>query len=741
MKNQQKNDVSRMHTNRVLNALTSCQRKVYLKLERKQFSALFGDYETGLSITDLTRYQRRFNGVKSEYRGKNFGFTAFAAETDQSFNRDEIRGDGTSGLYQLSNTPIIANSQEVRIEVRDRFDSGVVLSTQNLSNFVDYNLDTLTGTLYFKQPVPSRDLNFNPVFIVVEYESIANSTEDVVAGGRASMRSSNDSFEFGVTHVNDGTQGAEADLSGVDLRWQINDQTILKAEVAESNSTVAGVQQNGSASFVTLEHNGENVDVRAFIREVDDNFGVGYQSTADQGVRRLGIDARAKLGERVYVEGEAGWQQQLLTEDIRNLARAKLRYEWNSFNASVGVSHAEDNFEDGDTRTSDLAELNISKKIFDGKLNLRAGGSTEISKEAANLDHPTSFVLGADYRIRTGIDLVAEYEDARGRDIQATMTRVGVRATPWSRAQINTSVTNEVSEFGPRLFSNVGLIQGFQLNDQWSMDIGLDQSSTILDSNARPIDPDRELATGSFNEDFLAAYAGALYTAELWSANMRVEHRNSDSEERNSALFGWYRQPTTGHGLSAGLTVFRSEMLLGQSMTSADLKLGWAYRLADSKWSFLDRVDLVYDDLNTGTATERSWRLINNFNANRRFGADMQMSLQYAFKYVRSEFGGNGFNGFTDLIGFDLRRGLGGRWDIGANTSIYHSYQSKVIDYGAGLDVGFNLATNMWITLGYNFAGFHDEDFSQARYTAHGPYLRFSIKADQRTLKDIAGQR
>jgi outer membrane protein OmpA-like peptidoglycan-associated protein len=717
------------------------QRKLYLKLERNQFYAMFGDYETGLSITDLTRYQRRFNGVKSEYRGKNFGFTAFAAETDQSFNRDEIRGDGTSGLYQLNNAPIIANSEAVRIEVRDRFDSGVVLSTQNLSNFVDYNLDTLTGTLYFKQPVPSRDLNFNPVFIVVEYESIANSTEDVVAGGRASMRSTNDSFEFGVTHVNDGTQGAEADLSGVDLRWQINDQTILKAEVAESNSTVAGVQQNGSASFVTLEHNGENVDVRAFIREVDDNFGVGYQSTADQGVRRLGIDARAKLGERVYVEGEAGWQQQLLTEDIRNLARAKLRYEWNSFNASVGVSHAEDKFEDGDTRTSDLAELNISKKIFDGKLNLRAGGSTEISKDAANLDHPTSFVLGADYRIRTGIDLVAEYEDARGRDIQATMTRVGVRATPWSRAQINTSVTNEVSEFGPRLFSNVGLIQGFQLNDQWSMDIGLDQSSTILDSNARPFDPDRELATGSFNEDFLAAYAGALYTAELWSANMRVEHRNSDSEERNSALFGWYRQPTTGHGLSAGLTVFRSEMLLGQSMTSADLKLGWAYRLADSKWSFLDRVDLVYDDLNTGAATERSWRLINNFNANRRFGADMQMSLQYAFKYVRSEFGGNGFNGFTDLIGFDLRRGLGGRWDIGANTSIYHSYQSKVIDYGAGLDVGFNLATNMWITLGYNFAGFHDEDFSQARYTAHGPYLRFSIKADQRTLKDIAGQR
>ena len=119
----------------------------------------------------------------------------------------------------------------------------------------------------------------------------------------------------------------------------------------------------------------------------------------------------------------------------------------------------------------------------------------------------------------------------------------------------------------------------------------------------------------------------------------------------------------------------------------------------------------------------------------------MNPDCQNAFKYVRSEFGGSGFSGYTDLIGFDLRRGLRGRWDIGVNTSIYDSYQSTVIDYGAGLDVGFNLATNLRLTLGYNIIGFHDEDFTQARYTAQGPYLRFSIKADQRTLKDIAGQR
>jgi opacity protein-like surface antigen len=717
------------------------QRKLYVKLERSQFYALFGDYETGMSITDLARYQRRFNGLKSEYRGESLGYTVFAAETDQSFNRDEIRGDGTSGLYQLSAAPIIANSDSIRIETRDRFDSGVVLSTQNLARFLDYNLDTLTGTVYFKKPIPSRDVEFNPVYIVAEYESIATGSDDIVAGGRGSVSLASDTLEFGVSHINDASGGAESELTGVDMRWQINEQTLLKAEVADSEATIGGVPQDGSAHSISIEHNGENVDVRAFMREVDEGFGLGYQSEADKGIRRVGVDARAKVSERFSVEGEAGWQQNLQTDAIRNLARGQVRYEKNAFTARVGIAHAEDTFDDGEKRTSQLAELGVTQKVLDGKMRLRLGGSVALNEDAENIDYPTSVVLGAEYRVMDGIDLVAEYEDATGRDVEATMTRVGVKASPWSRAQLNSFVTNEVTEFGPRLFANVGLIQGFQLNDKWIMDFGVDHAETLVDASARVFDADRELPSGSFNEDFFAAYTGAMYTSELWSANARIEVRDSDSEERLTMLAGWYRQPTQGHGLSAGLTAFTTDSATGGDLSQVNLKFGWAYRLADREWAFLNRIDLIADEMNTIGSDEKSWRLINNFNANRRFGAATELSLQYAFKYVRSNFDGDAFTGYTDLIGVDLRHGFRDRWDVGINTSVYHSYQSKVLDYGIGADVGYNVGKNMWLTLGYNFAGFDDKDFEQARYTASGPYLRFTIKADQSLLKRIAGQR
>ncbi len=717
------------------------QRKLYVKLERRQFYALFGDYAAGLTVTDLARFDRRFNGLKSEFRGEHVGYSAFAAETDQAFNRDELRGDGTSGLYRLSRAPIIVNSESIRLEIRDRFDSGIVLRTERLTRFLDYNLDPLNGTLFFKKPVPSRDLEFNPIYIIAEYETLTDGTEDVVAGGRASLRFAEDAVEVGATYVDDQTAGAEADLSGVDLRWQINNETELRAEWASSERTnVAGERETGSAHSITLNHSSENVDVRAYVREVEDSFGLGYQAVADQGFRRLAVDFRAKVSERLFLEGEAGWQQNLDSEDIRNLARLRTRYNRGDFSATVGVSHTADKFDDGQENTSNLGEITLAQGLWDNAVTFRASASTSLGGEAESVDFPTSYIVGADYRVLKGVDLVAEYEEASGPAIDASMTRVGLRAQPFARTQMNTFVTNEMTEFGPRVFANFGLVQGVRISERWSLDFGVDQAKTLLADDARVFDPDRELVTGTLNDDFTSVFAGAMYSADLWSANSRIEVRDADSERRSSMTFGWFREPQRGLGLSAGLLAYRSELETGDELTAVDFRFGWAYRVADRKWAFLDRIDLIYEDRLTSGLRSDSWRLINNLVANRRLGAASELSLQYAFKYVRSNFDELRLTGYSDLIGADYRRGFANRWDIGAHASVYNAYESGTTDFGTGVDVGYNVATNVWITLGYNFTGFHDSDFAAARYTAQGPYLRFAIKADQHSLRRIAGR-
>ncbi|MCI0517692.1 MAG: hypothetical protein L0Y45_07655, partial [Woeseiaceae bacterium] len=717
------------------------QRKLYLKLERRQFVALFGDFDTGLSTTELTRYERRFNGIKSEFQGEHVSYNVFATETDQTFTRDEVQGDGTSGLYRLSRAPIIGNSETVRIEVRDRFDTARVLSSQAMNRYLDYNIDYLDGTIYFKQPVPSRDAEFNLVYIVAEYESETTAAGDMIAGGRATVRTADGGIEVGVSYIDDGQQAAPGDMTGVDIRWQATDGTLIRAELAESNTEVAGSQFSGSAEALIIEHRSEHLDLNVYHREIDQDFGLGQQSTAERGIRKYGVDGRLKLNEALSVNAQASMQENLETGAERRVADADVMYRNEFMSANVGLVYAEDEFLNGEKLASNLVDAGISQQVFDSALTLRLNGSYALGGEAENNDYLSRVVVGADYAMLPGVDLITEYEHASGEEVESTMTRVGVRATPWHRAQINSSINNEMHEYGPRLFATVGLIQGLQINERWAIDFGVDQTRTLKGTDLQRFDDERELASGSLNDDFVAVFLGAMYQAGSWSTNSRIEYRDADSEKRTNFLSGWYREADRGHGMSAGFSLMSSARSdLSESLT-ADLRMGWAYRVAESRWSFLDRIDLIYDDASATGSEQQSWRLINNFNANRRISESSQLSFQYAFKYVRSEFGMQDFTGYTDLIGIDFRKGFRAKWEAGINTSTYHSWQSKIIDYGIGLDVGYNVRDNLWLTLGYNVAGFHDSDFSSARYTAQGPYLKIAIKADQQTLKDIAGQR
>ncbi|MEM7671382.1 MAG: hypothetical protein AAF317_20040, partial [Pseudomonadota bacterium] len=63
---------------------------VYVKLEKNTFQAVFGDFETGFAETDLGRYSRRLSGLKADYESETVTVTAFAAETNQTFMKDEI---------------------------------------------------------------------------------------------------------------------------------------------------------------------------------------------------------------------------------------------------------------------------------------------------------------------------------------------------------------------------------------------------------------------------------------------------------------------------------------------------------------------------------------------------------------------------------------------------------------------------------------------------------------------------
>lgn len=712
--------------------------KLFLKIERRQFAALFGGFTTGMTVTELSRYNRTFNGLKAEYAGDRFGYTAFAAESEQGYVKDEIQGEGTSGLYRLSRRPLIVNSDKVRIEVRDRFHSEVVLETRELTQYIDYSIDYLNGTLFFKQPVPARDTSFNPVYIVAEYEVLGGGEADVTAGGRASMKLAGDRVEVGATYLQEGASAGDSRLGGSDLRIRLGTATELRAEIARSESDDPASSAEATAYLTEIEHVTEKLDARVYIREQDAGFGLGQQMVSEDGTRKVGADARYNLSEHLALEGETYQQEMLKSGAQRQYVSGEVRREMDNYTLGAGARHVEDTgLANGDTE-SQQAFVNGSVDLFDDLITLRAAQDLPLGGKNSSIDFPARSLIGVDYHWRASTTFFAEYEHADGENFDSDMTRVGVRTTPWERAQIQTSMSQQASEYGPRVFANFGMMQGWKASDRWDLDFGVDQSRTVRGADAEPFNPDAPFASGSFNGDYLAAFMGATYRGEFWTFASRLENRHSDQEDRRVLSGGFYREPVAGHAFAMSATAFDSQFSSGDDALVGEVQLAWAYRPATSAWVVLDRLDLKHEARNDLQGQFESARIINNLNASWQLNPWMQLGTQVGARYASSTFDDQRYSGFSGLYGVDMRRDLTNRFDVGVHGTLLNSFDSGVSDTALGVDVGFVLAKNVWISVGYNFTGFRDDDFEASRYTAQGPFIKFRMKADQDSFKDLS---
>lgn len=734
------------------------RKKLYLRIEKDQYYAMFGDFSTNLTEGELTNYNRSLTGVKAEYNGEKYNVALFAAETTQAYVRDDIQGQGISGIYYLSNQDIMTNSETITIETRDRFDSGEIIESQQLSRFVDYSIDYVDGSIFFKRPILSRDRNNNPIYIVAEYETENDiATEDVVAGGRVgvvlpSFIDGSEAGEIGITHVNEGDSGRSGKLTGVDLKYNVTDDVRITAEVAHSEAEFEGNENDGDAYLVEVEHQGEHLDGRVYVREQKSGFGLGQQSESEESTRKMGSEARYKVTENWEVELEVSQQKDLETTRKRDLIESRVEYDNKGDTYYIGGRTAKESggTEKQTSEKSDQVILGARKNLLNNDLTVYTDFEKSIS-ENDNEQYPTRIRVGADYDITDSITLTADQEYAHGDEGHEQSTLVGLSARPWTGMNIGTSVQQDQTENADRLFANYGLFQTVELSPSWDVNFGIDRAQllrdknkTETDTNSDPTSSDPLTENDDFNEsninseDFTAVSVGANYNQDAWGWDSLIEYRTSDSDDK------WNLMSSAVHDLEHGIVLAgKAEMFNTESNLNDDsnmqalLSFGLAYRPIDSRWIILDKLEFKYDDSQTDTSSLRSRRYINNTNANYLWDNNTQIALQYSFKYVLETFEEDDYDGFTDLIGTEIRHNITPVWDIGLQGSMMHSWDAEIIDYSYGGSIGYSPEKNVWISLGYNVDGFNDKDFSGSEYTAKGLYLRFRIKADQQTFKSI----
>ncbi|MFT6434441.1 MAG: putative repeat protein (TIGR01451 family) [Candidatus Azotimanducaceae bacterium] len=708
--------------------------KLYLKLEKEQFYAVFGDFTTGLSTTELSSYSRSLTGLKSEYKGDKFEFNAFVSEVDQAFIKDEIRGDGTSGLYRLNSTGILVNSEKISIQTRDRFRSEEIVHTQDLTRHIDYNVDYDAGTIFFKAPVYSQDPAFNPVFIIIDYEIEGDGKDRLNAGGRFAYKPL-ENTEIGATLVKEGVVGRETDLVGLDLKIELGESTEIRAEVATTNSQFEDQDVSGTAYLAEIRHRGSDVEATGYIREQEGSFGVGQQNDSESGTRKVGVDAKYQVADNVQLIGEAFRQTGLSTGARQDVISSSARYQTDNLSLNSGLRSAKLVSND-EAQVSHQLLVGGTYRILDGKMGLSANADTPLGGKGDAANFPKRLRVGLDYKLTESITLKSEQEFTWGDQENTQGTRIGLSSKLWEGGELVTNIQQIDEENSQRLAAVAGLKQRWEMNDQWSFDFGIDRSQTIKSTRAPPALEVTTVFSSPNSDDFTAATFGSRFRKEAWDWTTRLEYRGADSADKLNIVSDVIHNLEEGKQLLAKIDYQKS---IGEATTAAitGIQLGYSFRPIDSRWSLLNRLDLSRSSSQGQGFDVKSQKVVNNLNANYLLGEDTQVAFQYGLKYIVDNFDNDKYSGFTDLYGVELRHDVNSKWDVGFQSSFYNSWNSGVSDQSYGVSVGYNMARNVWMSLGYNFDGFSDDDFSASEYTAEGVFLKYRLKFDQYSARSL----
>lgn len=719
--------------------------RIYVKLERDEFYFLYGDYETGLKGSTLTRYERTLTGIKSRYQDGRFDLICFVSENNQTFVKDEFRGQGSTGPYQLSRRDVAMNSEKVTLERRDRYRGEVIVGSRELARYSDYDINYTAGTITFREPVFSTDPELNPQYIIVRYEAYGTPDTRLTAGGRAEVRAT-DKLTLGVTQVSEGGSDGNGLLGGADLRYRHSDHLTLRLEAGRSRDhQERATPAAGNAYLAEMEYQTTNSSSKFSFHDTDPRFGLGQTNLSEIGLRKSSLETLVRLWPNLHLKGQLYRLENSTLNASRTLGEAQGELTVGATTLRAGLRQVRDELDADREQRSDQITAGISQALFAGRVILRADQESNLNQGDHSLDFPDLTRIGVDYHLTDRTTLYAEQEFRNGSLLDSRSSRLGIKATPWNGGEIYSGLTRASGTLGDSTSANLAAHQRWQLTKAWSVDVGGEESKVLSRDPGLPVAISSSFAnSGSgfyplnawdLNEEFSAASLGVTYTHQDWLWTTRGEARLGDSSDRRNFASSVQTSPRNNLSLLAAINHSESDQHSGEEQGFSNLLLGLAYRPRQSRWLILDKLELVTEEFTSSNRQDLSRRLINLLNVNYKAGAS-QTSFQYGAKTATETIDGGKYSQFVDLIGIETRYDLTERWDLGLQATTLHAWTLNHYDTSCGISIGHTIADNIWISLGYNFTGFFDEDFSRGNYTRQGGFIKFRMKFDQQSIRE-----
>lgn len=724
--------------------------KLYVRVDHKRSYAMFGDFETDMN-GPLLGYSRKLTGVKAHLENSRGDFlTITGARPDTAFARD-VFAAGSLGIIQLSNSEILPGSEVVVLEVRDRRNPEVIISHETLTRSVDYNLDALTGRLFFLRYISTFDSALNLTQIVVTYEHRAAGMNSAVYTARAHWGVKRIGLKLGFSAaMQRQTDQADFALGGVD------------AEKA--------LPRGGSLQLAWAHSQGEILGTGNFFSTSDDNKhnGDAYQLTLAQPLPFFGANVRAR-----FLNASAGFLNPFgatvtpgsrrgdLTFEMKPLKNSTLRFGISSErNKTANVDNERLTFSSAlDQILSDRVRLhfgfdhrtftdNLNDKTTDSNL-ITAGADVQatdklqfsIKREQnvgdADPTYPTQTTLGATYQISALTKLfftqrlaaapitpIGDFtangfaaSSSRRETAVGVETRFGKYTSMTGRYQIENGIN------GTDSFAVIGLQDRLPITKQFSLDLGFERGFHLLG-------PNQSFDSATFG-------LGWQPNSDL-RASARYEYRDRGGVGQLLAagIAGKLRQGVT----ALSRFQFSRGTFGGKSSSSFDGSAALAIRPLDSDrtgvlFSYTHR-SLTQDRTAINPTRDRIDSLATD--GYRQVSSRLELYGRFALRFSANGQPDLPFVSTLSLLAQARAQYLlAKRWDWAVETRMLSQPSSSTTRQTYASELGFWLLPDMRLGGGYNFTAVQEQAGAQFLPARRGFY--FTISSKLSNLFDLFG--
>ena len=753
--------------------------KLYVRLDKGRSFAMYGDLKTQIDNDEgikLGQYNRTLTGIKAQFEDSNTLITAFAAETSTSQRVNETRGLGISGPYPLANDfdAVLENSETIEVITRDANNPGRIVRRETLTRFADYEIDPISRSLYLKSPIASQDIDGNPIYLRVTVE-VDEGGEKYWVGGVAAKRQLTDKITIGGSYINSDDPLNKEELASVNTVVKFNDKLKLVAEYAKNKAEnpnfepsnqinadkLTGDNAEGDALRIELEYdNKKHTRAKAYHNDTDIGFVTGA-SPQTAGRTESGIEIIHTLNEKktaLKLEGvrtedhitdastegvQASIEQRLSKNIVGEVGVRYYKQEGASRNIQAAtdvVDITNDTFANDDIiNQSALSNVSNTEKDIEGttaraRLTARLpklNNSLVFAEYEQDIEHSSrnatsiggETALGNLGRLYARHDLINSLSGSYGLDDSEERQRtvVGFDATYMKDGKVYSEYRMRDAISAREAEAAIGL------KNKWYVQKGLTLNTLLERVESLEGEKDSTSTAAGFGVEYLAN--------ENYKASGRLEKRWGDTSDTLLSSAG------VAYRYSDEVTLLAKDIYSKVDYddghrTINRFQLGAAYRDYDSnQLDMLAKLEYRLDDNATGDDPYQKDAIVWSWSGNYHPTRPLTLSGHYAGKYTEYDAQGIASDNTAHAV---YARGLydiSERWDIGLQAGTYWNKQANDLAYLVGAEVGYSPMNNLWLSLGYNFMGFEDEDIAYDDTTIEGAYFRLRFKFDEDLFK------